>query len=90
VRYASTREPIDGRGMPPWVLALVEPIVLHAGFLGRLNHGQVRLTATPRAAKGLAAIIDFLKATDARRGIAPANVAAHPHRAERFARTRKV
>ncbi len=71
--------------MPPGVLALVEAIVLHAGFVNRLYHGQVCLAATLRAAKRLAAIVDFLKATDAQRGIAPAYVAAQPHRAERLA-----
>jgi hypothetical protein len=40
-----------------------------------------QLTITPhhRAAKGLAPIIDFLKATDAQRGIPSADIAAHPH-----------
>jgi hypothetical protein len=66
-------------------LDCVEAIVLHAGFRDRLNDGEVGLTVTPRATKGLAAVVDFLKATDAQRGIAPANVAAHPHSAERLA-----
>jgi hypothetical protein len=56
-----------------------------SGGLDRLYHGEVGLTATLRAAKGLAAIVDFLKAGDAQRGIAPAYVAAHPHRAKRLA-----
>jgi hypothetical protein len=57
----------------------VEAIVLHAGFLDRLYHGEIGLAATLRAAKGLGPIVDVLKATDAQRGIAPAEVAAHPH-----------
>ena len=43
---ASTRKPIDGRGMSARVFALVEAIIMHAGFLDRLYHGEVGLTAT--------------------------------------------
>ena len=75
--------------MPLGVLALVEAIVLHAGFLGRLNYGQVGLAAALRAAKGLAPIVDFLKAADAQRGIAPADIAAHPHCAKCLAQRAK-
>jgi hypothetical protein len=50
-------------------LDCVEAIVLHAGFLDRLYHGQVGLAATLGAAKGLAAIVDILKAADAQRRI---------------------
>ena len=84
---ASTGEPIDGCGMALRLLDCFQAIVLHSGFLNRLNKGQVRLIATLGAAKGLAAIVDFLKATDAQRGIASAYVAAQPHRAERLAQS---
>jgi len=57
-------------------LDCVQVIVLHARFLDRLYHGELGLAATLRATKGLAAIVDILKTTDAQRGIAPANVAA--------------
>ncbi len=66
---ASTCEPIDGYGVVLGPLDCVQAIVMHSGFLDRLYHGQVRLTATLRAAKGLAPIVDFLKAADAQRGI---------------------
>ena len=51
-------------------------------FLDGLYDGQIGLAATLRAAKGLAAVVDILKAADAQRGIAAAYVAADPHRAE--------
>jgi hypothetical protein len=77
--------PINGCGMALGPLDCVEAIVLHAGVVYRLYHGEVGLTATLRAAKGLAAIVDFLKAADAQRGIPTTDIAAHPHRAERLA-----
>ena len=52
-----------------------EAIVLRAGFLDGLYHCEVGPASTLRAAKGLAAIVDFLKAPDAQRGIAPAYAA---------------
>jgi hypothetical protein len=65
--------------MALWPLNGVEAIVLHAGFLDRLNHREIGLAAALRGAKGLAAIVNFLKAADAQRGIAPTdNIAAHP------------
>ena len=47
--------------------APVKAIVRHAGFLDRLNHGEISLAATLRAAKGLAAIVDFLQPGQVRR-----------------------
>jgi hypothetical protein len=55
-------------------LDCVEAIVLHAGFLDRLYHGEVGLAATLRAAKGLAAIVDLLKAANA----SISGIAEHP------------
>ena len=62
---ASSREPINGCGVALWSLDGVQAIVLHAGFLDRLNDGEIGLAGTLRAAKGLAAIVDVLKASDA-------------------------
>lgn len=67
-------------------LDCVQAIVLHAGFLDRLNDGQVSLAATLRAAKSLAPIVHFLKATNAQRGIAPTDISAHPHGTECLAK----
>ena len=67
------------------VREVIQPIVAHAGFFDRLDQDQVGLAATLRAAKGLAAIVDLLKAADAQRGIAPTDIAAQPHRAEGLA-----
>lgn len=66
---ASTRELIDGCSMAIGPLDCVEAIVLHACFFDWINHGDVRLAAKLRAAKGLAAIADVLKATDVQWGI---------------------
>ena len=82
------RRPVSRPTAVGWALGpldCVKAVVLHTGFLGRLDHGQVGLAATLRAAKGLAAIVDFLKAPDTQRSIAPAYVAAQPHCAERLA-----
>ena len=69
------------------VVERVQPIVGHAAFFDRLDQGQVSLAATLRAAKGLGAVVDFLKAPDAQRDIAPAYIAAHPHGAECLAQS---
>ena len=66
---ASTREPIDGCRMAIGPLDCVEAIVLHACFFDWINHGEVPLAATLRAAKGLVPIVDVLKAADVQWGI---------------------
>jgi len=50
---AATGESVDCSGVTLGSLNCVQAIVLHAGFLDRLNHREVGLPATLRAAKGL-------------------------------------
>jgi hypothetical protein len=61
------------------LLNFIEPIVGYAIFRGRLDQAEVGLTAAPRTAKGLGAIVDVVQAGEVQACVAPSNIAAEPH-----------
>ena len=58
------------------LLDFVDPIVGHAIFRDRLDQGEVGLTAAPRTAKGLGAIVDVVRASEVQACVVPADIAA--------------
>ena len=66
-------------------LNLVQALVFHPGLFDRLHNAHSRIRPAARAAAGLGAIIRVTQlGPNVEAGIAPADIAANPHRAERL------
>jgi hypothetical protein len=72
-------EALCSRGMAIGGFALVQPIVVHSEFFGRLNQAEVSLRTAHRAAEGFGPVIDIVKPCELQSSIAPADIAAKPH-----------
>jgi hypothetical protein len=70
---------LGSRGMAVGGFALVQPIVVHSEFLGRLDQAKVSLRTAPRAAESLGPVIDIMQPCELQTGVAAADIATQPH-----------
>jgi hypothetical protein len=84
-RPAPASQSIDRGRMVQRALDLIQAVIFHAGFFGRLNNAHVGISAATRAAEGLGAIVYIAQLrTDVQAHVAPADIAPHKHWTQRL------